>query len=91
MALVHDEGAAAGRGAPVDRAHAIAGHELADVRVLDTFTLHASDLASRERLRLHGLEEPAKRDRPRIRLEPVTCVDACRPRDEPEGVSRVIS
>ena len=69
VALVDDEPLPTGGCAPVDRAHAVAGHEVADVRVLDAVALAPRDLAARERLRLHRREESAQRDRARVRLE----------------------
>lgn len=88
MTLVDHEGLASRRRTPVDRADAVTRYEVSDVRVLDTVALDASDFAASERLRLHGREDPAERDRARIRLQLMPAADSLFPDDEPEWVAR---
>ena len=88
MAFIDYEGSAARGGAPVDRAHAVAGYEVADIRVFHPVSLRSRDLAPGEGLRLHRREEPTESDRPWVRLEAMGRLDARRPGDETERVSR---
>ena len=52
MALVHHQPLPSGGRPPVDRPDAVAGDEVADVRVFDPVALRPRDLAAGERLRL---------------------------------------
>ena len=87
MPFVDDEPLPTGGCAPVDRPHSVAGHEVADVGVLDAVSLAPRDLAAREGLRLQRRQESAQRDRAGVGLEAEGFRRACLPGHEPERVA----
>src|SRR6185312_2688913 len=88
MALVHHQPLPTGRRPPVDRADAVAGDEVANVRVFDAVALRSRDLAAGERLRLDRRQQSAERERLRVRLQTMGGWNAALPGDEAPRVSR---